>query len=93
MKNILVILLCVSVALVPELAAAGGLDSAKTEATNWRLWFYGMCGIGAGGYILYEFIQAWAKRNTWMDVATAMMWVAAAGGAIGLADYLWGIWA
>lgn len=93
MKKILLIMLYISVALAPELATAGGLDAAKTEAANWRIWFYGMCGIGAGGYILYEFVQAWAKRNTWMDVATAMMWVAAAGGAIGLADYLWGIWA
>lgn len=89
MKKPLLILLCLSVALVPELAAAAGLDSAKTEATNWRAWFYSIVGILAGLYLLYEFVLVWAKRNTWVDVGGAMGWVAGTGACLLLADYFW----
>ena len=89
MKKNVPLLLCAVIALAPGLALAAGLDSGSDAAKTFRTWFYSFIGICAGIYIAWEVIQLWAKRNTWIDLGTAIAYVAAGGGSIVLADWAW----
>lgn len=89
MKKTLPLLLCAVLAIVPEFGLAQGLESGSEAARSFRTWFYGFIGICAGCYIAWEVIQLWAKRNTWIDLGTAVAQVAAGGASIVLADWAW----
>jgi hypothetical protein len=89
MKKTLPLLLFVVLAGAVGVASAQGLNSGSQAATEFRTWFYSFVGICAGIYITWEVIQLWAKRNTWIDLGTAIAQVAAGGAAIVLADWAW----
>lgn len=49
--------------LMPEMAFDGGLDTAKTQATNVRTWLYAIIGIVGGIYLLVCVLRLWGDQG------------------------------
>nr|WP_241025997.1 hypothetical protein [Burkholderia sp. Tr-20390] len=87
----LVLLIAAAAAVIATPAMAGGLDSGTSAVTNFKIWFYGLCGIGASIYLVYKAVEAWGDRTTWVDFGKAVGWVAVAGATSVLAPWLWNV--
>ncbi|AFJ90376.1 hypothetical protein MYA_6042 (plasmid) [Burkholderia sp. KJ006] len=70
---------------------AGGLDSGTGAVTNFKIWFYGVVGVGASIYLLYKAAECWGERASWTEFGKAVAWVAAAGGTAVLAPWAWNL--
>ena len=50
--------------LIPEMAlAAGGLDTAKQQATDVRNWLYGVIAVAGGIYLLICVLRLWGDQG------------------------------
>ncbi|KVW77410.1 hypothetical protein WK99_27840 [Burkholderia ubonensis] len=78
-------------AAVATPAVAGGLDSGTSAVTNFKVWFYSVCGIGAAIYLVYKAVEAWGERSSWTEFGKAVGWVAVAGGTAVLAPWAWNL--
>jgi hypothetical protein len=72
--------------------AAGGLASGTAAVTDFKTWIYAILAIAAIIYLLFQCLQAWGNKITWIDVLHASGKVAVTGGVPALVTYLWGIW-
>jgi hypothetical protein len=72
--------------------AGGGLNAGTQAVNNLVMWFYGICGIGAGGYLLWEGVQCWSKKADWVhDFGGGVAKVAGVGSALVLAGWAFGL--
>lgn len=83
---------CLAMFVSVDAFAAGGLDSATTEATEIKEWAYKFLGVAALGYIIFNVIMAYVGRKGWGEVFMAVVYAAIAGAAIVLGEWAWGIW-
>jgi hypothetical protein len=72
--------------------AGGGLNAGTQAVNNFVLWFYALCGTGAGGYLLWEGVQCWSKKADWIhDFGGGIAKVAGVGAALVLAGWAFGL--
>lgn len=82
----------VLLAAVHEAHAGGGLNAGTQAVNNFVLWFYGLAGIGAGGYLVWEGVQCWSKKADWIhDFGGGIAKVAGVGSALVLAGWAFGL--
>lgn len=74
-------------------ALAGGLDSANSYASTFKVWLYGFIGITSVIYLLFKGMQVKMQKATWGDFGQAAVWVAVLGGIPALATYMWSVFA
>ena len=74
-------------------AMAGGLDSANSFASTFKVWLYGFVGITSVIYLLIKGVQVKMQKATWGDFGQACAWVAVLGGTPAAATFMWSIWA
>lgn len=80
--------------LGPNIAFAGGLDSATQAATTFKIWLYSFIGIVAVCILLWKATECLADRSHWSEFGVTSAKVAAAGAVVGvLAPYLWNLFA
>ncbi|MBR3426278.1 MAG: hypothetical protein IKG79_09620 [Neisseriaceae bacterium] len=87
------VLLASAFLLMPEMAnAAGGLDTAKTQATNIRTWLYSIIGIGGGIYLLICVLRLWGDSGYRLipDFIKSLGFVALGAGVPAMMVWLWG---
>jgi hypothetical protein len=92
MKKFLPALLVGSSYFLANFALAAGLASGTAEATNFKNWIYGFLAIVSVIYLLFQILQAYGGKQTWVDVGHACGKVALMGGTPALVTFLWGIW-
>ncbi|SMG61569.1 TrbC/VirB2 family protein [Paraburkholderia susongensis] len=90
-KHTFAVLITICAALATLPAHAGGLDSGTTAVTNFKVWLYGLAGIGAAIYLLYKAVECWGERASWAEFGKAVAWVAAAGATSVLAPWAWNL--
>ncbi|WP_230960402.1 hypothetical protein [Burkholderia pseudomultivorans] len=89
--SLVVLIAAAMAAIVSTPAMAGGLDSGTSAVTNFKIWFYGLVGIGASVYLVYKAAECWGDRASWTEFGKAVAWVAAAGGTAVLAPWAWNL--
>lgn len=67
----------------------GGLSKGESVATTLKDWFIRIVGIGAVIYIMWKAVETWRSRGDWGEFAIASCYVAVAGAAPAIADWLW----
>ena len=92
MKKFLPALLVGSSYFLVNFAMAEGLNSGTTETTNFKNWIYGILAIVSVIYLMFQVLQAYGGKHTWVDVGQACGKVAVMGGIPALVTFLWGIW-
>lgn len=74
--------------------AGGGLNAGTQAVNNFVLWFYALCGVGAGGYLCWVGVQCWSNKADWIhDFGGAIAKVAGVGSALVLAGWAFGVFA
>lgn len=74
--------------------AGGGLAAGTQAVSTFTLWFYALCGVGAGGYLAWTGVQCWSNRADWIhDFGGAIAKVSAVGSALVLAGWAFGVFA
>lgn len=91
-KTMRFILAFISMFAVQYAMAGGGLEAAKTEATNLKVWGYALLGILVFLYLMYHVAMALMDKKPWADVVMAVVYVAAAGAVLVVGTWAWGIW-
>ncbi|PMS15613.1 hypothetical protein C0Z18_26735 [Trinickia dabaoshanensis] len=80
-------------AIAPAIAhATGGLDQAQTGLSNFEIGLFACAGIVAIIYLIFEFVQVFGNRKTWIDMGEAVLKVIAAGAAVVLATWAWNVY-
>lgn len=93
MKKYLPILFVLAASIFSSAAfAAGGLEAGKTEITNFKTWIYGTLAVVSVIYLMFQVVQAFSNKITWVDVGQSCGKVAVLGGTPALVTFLWGIW-
>jgi hypothetical protein len=74
--------------------AGGGLAAGTQAANTFTAWFYSLCGVAAGSYLLWVGIQCWSNKADWIhDFGGGIAKVAGVGGALVLAGWAFGLFA
>lgn len=72
------------------LANAAGFDSdAKDMANNIYKGIYGFVGVVALIIMLWQCVEGWTGRKSWMDILVTCLWVVAAAASGALVTWLW----
>ena len=72
--------------------AGGGLAAGTQAVTNFTTWFYSICGILAGCYLLWIGVQCWSNKADWVhDFGGGVAKVASVGSALVLAGWAFGL--
>ncbi len=80
--------------LLPSFAfadLAGGLGKAQSNIQLVVTSAMTIAGIAAGGYLLWKAVQAWQGRCEVTEFLMSAFWVAAAGGSVLFAAFLFGV--
>lgn len=84
----------VLLAAASEAYAGGGLNAGTQAVSNFTLWFYGICGVLAGAYLLWVGVQCWSNKADWIhDFGGGVAKVASVGSALVLAGWAFGLFA
>jgi hypothetical protein len=75
--------------LCAQSAFAGGLDSATSGATTFKIWLYSFLGVCAVIYLLWKGAEAWMDKAHWSEFVTACGKVAVVGAVSILTPWLW----
>lgn len=94
-KKALVFLAVISFALFASTAFGAGLadtaskaDSAVKDVVKYGVMLAGSIGTGV---LLLKFVQAWQGHLDWMDFLKFAFFYACAGGVVGIASYIFGV--
>lgn len=86
-------LLLAAGSIAPAIAhATGGLDQAQQGLSNFEIGLFACAGIVAIIYLIFEFVQVFGNRKTWIDMGEAVLKVIAAGAAVVLATWAWSVY-
>lgn len=75
--------------LCAQSSFAGGLDSAISGATTFKIWLYSFLGVCAVIYLLWKGAEAWMDKAHWSEFVTACGKVAVVGAVSILTPWLW----
>lgn len=73
--------------------AAGGLDQTQQGLSNFEIGMFACAGVIAIIYLIYEGVQLFGNRKTWMEMGESVLKVIAAGAAVVLATWAWNVYA
>ncbi|CAB3772052.1 hypothetical protein [Paraburkholderia humisilvae] len=74
--------------------AGGGLNAGTQAVYSFTMWFYGLCGVLAGAYLLWVGVQCWSNKADWIhDFGGGIAKVAGVGSALVLAGWAFGLFA
>jgi hypothetical protein len=74
--------------------AGGGLNAGTQAVYSFTMWFYGLCGVMAGSYLLWVGVQCWSNKADWIhDFGGGIAKVAGVGSALVLAGWAFGLFA
>lgn len=74
---------------VPLASAAGFEAEAKGMADKIYKGIYAFVGVVALIVVLWQCVEGWAGRKSWMDVLATCMWVVGAAASGALVTWLW----
>lgn len=74
-------------------ALNGGFNTVSTTTSQVQNWIYGIVGVVAIIILSVTVVMVFMKRATWGDFLQTSGWVAAGGGSISLATWLYGLFA
>lgn len=63
-------------------SAGGGLSAGTSALTEFKTWLFGIAGIGALVYLIYNIAMAFMERKQWNEVGMAFLYCSVAGGAL-----------
>lgn len=75
--------------LVPVASAAGFEAEAKSMADKIHKGIYGFVGVVALIVMLWQCVEGWTGRKSWMDILVTCLWVVAAAASGALVNWLW----
>lgn len=78
-----------AIMLSPLAAAAGFEDEAKGMADKIYKGIYAFVGVVALIVVLWQCVEGWSGRKSWMDVLSTCLWVVAAAASGALVAWLW----
>ena len=81
--------LLLMVGMMPFASAAGFEAEAKGMADKIYKGIYGFVGVVALIIILWQCVEGWSGRKSWMDVLATCLWVVAAAASGALVNWLW----
>lgn len=72
------------------LASAAGFE-AETKGMADKIYkgIYGIVGVVALIIVLWQCVEGWSGRKSWMDILVTCIWVIAAAGSGALVTWLW----
>lgn len=73
----------------PLASAAGFADEAKSMANNIYKGIYGFVGVVALIVVLWQCVEGWSGRKSWMEILVTCLWVVAAAASAALVTWLW----
>lgn len=73
----------------PLASAAGFEAEAKGMADKIYKGIYGIVGVVALIIVLWQCVEGWSGRKSWMDILVTCIWVIAAAGSGVLVTWLW----
>lgn len=73
----------------PLVSAAGFEAEAKGMADKIYKGIYAFVGVVALIVVLWQCVEGWSGRKSWMDVLATCMWVVAAAASGALVAWLW----
>lgn len=75
---------------IAPLASAGGFEAdAKDMANKIYKGIYGFVGVVALIIVLWQCVEGWSGRKSWMDILATCLWVVAAAASAALVTWLW----
>lgn len=74
-------------------ALNGGFSTVTSTTQQVQTWIYAIVGVVAIIILLITVMMVFAKRATWGDFLQTAGWVAAGGGSITFATWLYGLFA
>lgn len=75
--------------VMPFASAAGFESDAKDMANKIYKGIYGFVGVVALIIVLWQCVEGWSGRKSWMDVLSTCLWVVAAAASGALVTWLW----
>lgn len=80
----------VGMLVAAPLASAAGFEAdAKEMANKIYKGIYGIVGVVALIIVLWQCVEGWSGRKSWMDILVTCIWVIAAAGSGALVTWLW----
>lgn len=73
----------------PLASAAGFEAEAKDMANKIYKGIYGFVGVVALIIVLWQCVEGWSGRKSWMDILATCLWVVAAAASAALVTWLW----
>ena len=73
----------------PLASAAGFEADAKDMANKIYKGIYGFGGVVALIVVLWQCVEGWSGRKSWMDILATCLWVVAAAASAALVTWLW----
>ena len=73
----------------PLVSAAGFEADAKDMANKIYKGIYGFVGVVALIVVLWQCVEGWSGRKSWMDILATCLWVVAAAASAALVTWLW----
>lgn len=83
------IALLAALGAAPLVSAAGFEAEAKGMADKIYKGIYAFVGVVALIVVLWQCVEGWSGRKSWMDVLATCMWVVAAAASGALVAWLW----
>lgn len=75
--------------VMPFASAAGFEGEAKNMANKIYKGIYGFVGVVALIVVLWQCVEGWSGRKSWMDVLATCLWVVVAAASGALVTWLW----
>lgn len=76
-------------AAAPLASAAGFEAEAKEMGNKIYKGIYGFVGVVALIVVLWQCVEGWSGRKSWMDILATCLWVVAAAASAALVTWLW----
>lgn len=77
------------IAAAPLASASGFEAEGKAMANMIYKGIYGIVGVVAMIVVLWQCVEGWTGRKSWMDILSTCMWVVAAAASAAFVTWLW----
>lgn len=73
----------------PLASAAGFEAEGKSMADKFYKAIYGIVGVVASIVVLWQCVEGWSGRKSWMDILVTCIWVIAAAASGAFVTWIW----